>query len=172
MKSIANLTAKFAFLLIPLALIMNRADAQNKKQERDAKQIETIKKIMESKAFVFEPDYMKPLRGGGKTIVTDEYRIRVNPDSLFSILPYIGQAFNAPYNGAKDELDFMSTDFEYYVVDNGKGGWDVTIVPRDHRELRKMLLSVLPDGKATLHVTSNNRDAISYTGTIEPTNKG
>jgi hypothetical protein len=73
----------------------------------------------------------------------------------------------------KNALDFTSTKFEYKVTTLKKGGWEITIVPKDNRDLQKMFMTVSVDGYATLRVTSTNRDPISFDGTIEaPKKKG
>jgi len=66
------------------------------------------------------------------------------------------------------------TSFEYSVKTAKNGGWEITIVPKDKRELQRMFLTVSEDGYATLRITSSNRDPISFDGTIEapPKKKG
>ncbi|MGZ3911843.1 MAG: DUF4251 domain-containing protein, partial [Flavisolibacter sp.] len=59
-----------------------------------------------------------------------------------------------------------STDFSY-TVHKKKKGWDVTILPRDTREVREMFLSITTSGYGRLQVSSNNRDGISFNGYID-----
>ncbi|WP_414648326.1 DUF4251 domain-containing protein, partial [Dinghuibacter sp.] len=47
-----------------------------------------------------------------------------------------------------------------------KGGWEITIKPKDNRDVNQINLSVSSAGYASLRVTSVNRQAISYSGEI------
>jgi hypothetical protein len=170
MKTMMNFAARLALLLVVTSLVLNTASAQNKKKEREAKRIEEIKQLLTDRTYVFEATYMNPMRGGNKAL-TDSYDVRVIRDSLISYLPYYGQAYQAPMDPTKNALDFTSTKFEYTVKTLQKGGWEITIVPKDNKDLQKMFMTVSTDGYATLHVTSTYRDPISFDGTIEAPKK-
>lgn len=172
MKTMMNFAAKPAFLLVVILLVFNTAWAQNKKKDREAKRTEEVKQLLNDRTYVFEATYMNPMRGGGKAL-TDSYDIHINRDSLISYLPYYGQATQAPMDPTKNALEFTSTKFEYSVTTLKKGGWEITIVPKDNRDLQKIFLTVSTDGYATLRVSSTYRDPISFDGTIEaPRKKG
>ncbi|OCX50825.1 hypothetical protein BEL04_19030 [Mucilaginibacter sp. PPCGB 2223] len=166
MKTLMNFAVRIALLLVVGTLIFDTALAQDKKAARKAKRLEEVKQVIENRRYVFEPTYMNPMRGGGKQLTSD-YDMQIRQDSLISYLPYSGQAYQAPVDPTKNALDFTSTKFEYTTTKNKKGGWEITIVPKDNREIQKMFLTISEDGYATLRITSYNRDAISFEGTIE-----
>jgi hypothetical protein len=172
MKTMMNFATRLAFLLVVIFLVFNTASAQNKKKEREAKRIEEVKQLLTDRMYVFEATYMTPMRGASKSLTSD-YDMSVTRDSLVSYLPYYGQASQAPMDPTKNALEFTSTRFEYSVKTLQKGGWEITIIPRDNRDLQKMFMTVSTDGYATLRVTSTYRDPISFDGTIEaPKKKG
>ncbi|WP_448702330.1 DUF4251 domain-containing protein [Mucilaginibacter sp. AW1-3] len=170
MKTLINFATKIAFLLVVTTLVFNTASAQDKKKERKAKRQAEVKQVIEDRRYVFEATYMNPMRGGGKAL-TSEYDMQVKGDSVISYLPYFGQSYQAPMDPTKNALDFTSTKFTYTVSTPKKGGWEITIVPKDNKDLQKMYLSISEDGYATLRISSTNRDAISFDGTIEAPKK-
>jgi len=166
-------TRGIALMFAVTTLVFNTASAQNKKKERQAKRAEEVKQIIENRHYVFEPTYMTPMRGGGRSL-NAEYDMQIKGDSVISYLPYTGQAYQAPADPTKNVLDFTMTSFEYSAKPVKNGGWEITIVPKDKRELQKMFIMISEDGYATLRITSTNRDPISFDGTIEspPKKKG
>lgn len=172
MKTLSNFAAKTALLLVVAILMFDTASAQNKKKERQAKRTEEIKQLLNDRRYIFEATYMNPMRGGARALTSD-YDMHIKGDTIISYLPYYGQAYQAPMDPTKNALEFTSTKFVYSVNTLKKGGWEITIVPKDNRDVQKMFLTVSEDGYATLRITSTNRDPISFDGTIEaPKKKG
>ncbi len=126
-----------------------------------------LKTILATKTFVFKAQSAWPLQGN--TIqLTPGFDMKVFDDSINTYLPYYGRAYQAGYtnNGG---ISFTSTKFEYRLKDNGKKGWELIIKPADVKEINQLIYSVATSGYATLQVTSNNRQAISFYGIIEKT---
>ncbi|MBS1567683.1 MAG: DUF4251 domain-containing protein, partial [Bacteroidetes bacterium] len=63
-------------------------------------------------------------------------------------------------------IQFTTTSFEYTVTPRKKSGWDISIKPKENRDVVQMNLSISETGYASLQVTSNSRQAISYNGYI------
>ena len=78
---------------------------------------------------------------------------------------------DVPYNSNDDGIKFTSTKFDYKIVEKKKGGWTITIVLNDVRRSQKLFLDVFTNGSATLQVTSNSRDAITFQGYIKDDDK-
>lgn len=141
--------------------------AQASHKDKKAEKLARIKKNIEDKRFTFVADYVLPLRSGARQL-TSEYDLRIRPDSVISFLPYFGQAyFDVPYNPAEGGIKFTSTKFDYKVTDRKRGGWEITIKPRDAKYTESMVLNISADGYASLSVTSTNRDFISFNGHLE-----
>jgi homoserine acetyltransferase len=167
MKTMKTTLAGFGILLMIATLTFNTAIAQNPRKERQAKKAAEVREAIEAKRYSFNANYMTPLRGGGKAL-TSEYEITIKGDSLASYLPYYGNAYVAPIDPTKNVLDFKSTKSFYTAELQKKGGWEISIILKDNRDVLKMFLSISPDGYATLRVTLLNQDPISFDGTIEP----
>lgn len=123
-----------------------------------------VQNIIEKKEFVFKAQSVTPMSGMTRQL-TSEYDVRFLGDSVISYLPYFGRAYSAGY-GEGGGIDFTSTNFEYKVNERKKGGWDVSIKPKDVRDVQTMNFSISENGYAMLQVNSNNRQPISFYGYI------
>jgi hypothetical protein len=124
----------------------------------------SVKSLLESKNFAFRAQTVLPM-GQASRQLTSEYDVRFWSDSIISHLPYFGRAYSASY-GDGGGIQFTSTDFEYKVKARKKGGWDITIKPKDADDVREMNLTVTESGSASLQVSSNKRQPISFNGFI------
>ena len=93
--------------------------------------------------------------------------MRVWSDSINTYLPYFGRSYQASYGSTNGGINFTTTKFEYKLKEKSKGGWELTIRPSDAKDINQLIYSVSKNGYATLQVTSNNRQAISFYGVIE-----
>ena len=126
----------------------------------------TLKNLLSHKTFVFKAQSAWPLQG---TVVqlTPGYDMRVWSDSINTYLPYFGRSYQASYGSTNGGINFTTTKFEYKLKEKSKGGWELTIRPSDAKDINQLIYSVSKNGYATLQVTSNNRQAISFYGVIE-----
>lgn len=132
-------------------------------QESNNQNFETI---VTSKNYVFVAQSANPM-GFRMRQLTSEYDLRVLGDSIVSFLPYFGRAYSAPIDPTQGGLDFTSTDFEYEQAARKKGGWIITIKPKDVREVRQLTLTVTESGSASLQVIPTNRQQISFNGYVK-----
>jgi len=146
------------FILMGAVIFLQVAFAQEEKEAR-------IKSLVESGNYVFEVQSAMPLRGQVRQL-TYGYDLKVSKDTLASYLPYFGRAYVAPINPSDAGLSFTSTEFEYRVKPKRKGGWDVFMQTKDQRDNKRMMLSIQESGYASLQVTSNDRQPISFNGII------
>jgi hypothetical protein len=160
MKKLKNIYKLILPMIIVMAVLPAAVQAQDKKDNQ-----EDIKSLVESKNYVFKAQTALPARGRTRPLNTD-FDLRVSGDTLISYLPYFGRAYSAPINPSQGPLNFTSTEFDYKVTDRRKGGWDIVIMPKDVQDPRQMSLSVFDNGTASLTVTSNNRQPISFNGYI------
>ena len=135
-----------------------------KAQELDSA---VVVKAIETKNYVFKAQTASPQRGGFRQL-TSEYDFVVRPDTLVSYLPYYGRSFSAPVNTTDAGLQFTSMNFEYSVKKNKKKNrWDITIKPKDVSRIRDLNLTVFDNGRASLRVNSNDREAITFDGYLK-----
>jgi hypothetical protein len=164
MKTINSRLKNALLFLLAAAMTLTAAYGQEgvKKKEKEV----VTEEMIASKNFVFKAQSALPL--GGRSIqLTSDYDLRVSKDTLVSYLPYFGRAFVAPVNPSEGGIRFTSTSFDYRVKERRKGGWEITLLPKDVREVRQLFLNVSKGGYASLQVSSNNRQPITFNGYIE-----
>jgi hypothetical protein len=160
--------AKTSIILIAFLFTATTVFAQQTtKQAKAAEKAAAIKNKIESKAYTFKAEYAQPFRGGQKYL-TSEYDLRITPDSVIAYLPYFGRVYmSAPLTPEENGVMFTSTKFDYKIQPTKKGGWSIIITPNKVKYISKMQLDVFSNGSATLFVTSNYRDQITFNGYIK-----
>jgi hypothetical protein len=150
--------ARLIFSLLALMSLQGKAQKGDDKPD--------IKSLIESRNYSFYAQSATSQRG--KTVqLTSEYFLKLNKDSLKVDLPYYGRAYSTSYPGNNDlAMHFESQDFSYKVDTVKKGGWNITINPNKEPKASAIYLSVSASGYCTVRIVSNNRDQISYYGTI------
>lgn len=156
MKTLDSLYKRLLFLA--LAVGITCAYAQDKTS--------SIKSMIETKNFVFKAQSALPTSMSMRQLNGDNYDLRLFGDSLVSYLPYFGRSYTAPSPGSPGGYNFTSRKFDYTAKNKKKGGWDVVIKPKDVNDIREFNLTVSENGYATLRASSNNRQLITYNGTI------
>jgi hypothetical protein len=162
---------KLALVPVIMVLCCHLTNAQSTRlQKKEAKQ-QAIKNLVENDSYVFEANYALP-QSGSERQLTSTYDLRVRKDTIIAYLPYFGRAYLSPSPGETEGgIKFASTNFSYEEKQGKKGGWSITIKPRDKnitdwRDVQQMTLDISADGYASLHVLSTNRDPISFEGEI------
>ncbi|HVW95005.1 MAG TPA: DUF4251 domain-containing protein [Mucilaginibacter sp.] len=153
-----------AFIGLPLAV---RAQSQ----KPDAK-TEKVKALLDERNFIFEATYVIPQTGISKSL-TYGYDMTVSKDTVTAYLPYYGRVTLPPVDPTDGGVKFTTISFDYKTIPKKKG-YEILITPKDimeqsgSKDVRYVRINVSLNGYATLQVISNNRDPISYNGTIVP----
>lgn len=129
-------------------------------QEKGAAEIQ---QMIDTKNFIFKAETANPQSGRTRQL-TQEYDLTVSGDKIICFLPYYGRAYNAPVS-SEGGIKFTSIDFSFEIK-NVKKGWEITMKPNDVTDVHQMYLTVFTNGRATLEVTSNNRQNISFNGHV------
>lgn len=106
--------------------------------------------------------------GGGRLMNLDPgYGFNLKKD-LFSVyLPYFGRAFNvSPGDVNNGGIRFESKDFNIKQTSTKKGNTLLVITPTDNKVSYVFNLEIFKNGSAFLSVNSNDRQPISYDGSI------
>jgi hypothetical protein len=123
-----------------------------------------IHALVDSKSYDFHATTATAMDGMVKSL-TSEYLLTMTPDSIVCNLPYFGQATAATMDG--DGIVFTSKDFTYDSRPTKKGGWEITIRPKDAKKaVSQLYLSIQSSGLTTLRIMSPSKDPISYDGEI------
>lgn len=156
--------------ILPLCLIFSFGNiyAQSTKAQKKQAKLDSVKKMVTNHNYVFMAERAVPL--GWRTInLNYDYNVVISKDSVDSYLPYYGRAYQAPFNPTDPKetgIQFTSKNFDYNDATTKHSGWQVVIVPHDVRETRKFILNISEAGYASLSVTSQNRQSISFDGYI------
>ena len=158
-------TIRLIFLL-SIVTFSFQAFSQQTKEEQKSVQQTSVEGMVVAKDFIFRAQTAMPSRGPTQQL-SYGYTLAVTPGEVSSHLPYFGRAYQATINPSEGGIEFTSTEFDYTVKNRKKGGWDITIVPKDVPNAPKLYLSVTTNGKTSLRVISTNRESISFSGLIE-----
>jgi len=160
MKASSLLTTSFIFLL--LMTVSVAGFSQDKKNDKALQ----VKESVENQHYIFVAQTALPLQGRVRQLTTD-YTLKVSKDTVIADLPYFGRAYSAPIGTSGGGIQFTSTKFEYTSTERKKGGWNISIKPKDSQDVRELSLSISENGYASLQVISNNRQAISFNGYLK-----
>ena len=156
----------FRFFIITILSFITFSQSTNaQKDNKDEMKKIAFKTMIDSQHFVFEAQSVTPLRGGFRNL-TSPYDVTVTKDSVVSYLPFFGRAYNPLYNSTTPALDFTSTNFSYAVSPHKKNGWDIIIKPKDKTDVVQYFFTIYDNGNASLNVTSQSMDAITFEGYI------
>jgi hypothetical protein len=132
---------------------------------KQAEEAAHIKALIESKTYAFKAQTALPSGAPARQLRSD-YDVRVAPDKVICYLPFIGSSTGGGGYSSENSLDFISKDFDYAVVDREKGGWDITIKPKDRTEPRALQMTIFPNGSASLLALGNTKSNMSFNGYI------
>ena len=160
MKASSLFTTSFIFLL--LMTVSFAGFSQDKKNDKALQ----VKESVENQHYIFVAQTALPLQGRVRQLTTD-YTLKVSKDTVIADLPYFGRAYSAPIGTSGGGIQFTSTKFEYTSTERKKGGWSISIKPKESQDVRELSLSISENGYASLQVISNNRQAISFNGYLK-----
>jgi hypothetical protein len=149
-------------LLSALALFSFSALGQKNKLVKQ----EYIKKLIDSRVFVFSPQSASP-SSGATVQLTTEFFLKINQDTLESNLPYHGVDNQPRFRTENSPLDFTSTDFDYEMKTGKNGAYDIVIKLNEPNDPDQINLSISTNGYANVRVISPNRQPISFYGEID-----
>jgi hypothetical protein len=153
-------------LLLPFCILLSTAvSAQSTKEDKKKAKQEQLAAQIEARHFTFNAQSATSARGRTRQL-TGSNTLVVHGDSLDAYLPYFGRAYSATPGDTHGGINFSSTSFSYDAQPAKNGGWTISIKPEDEKDASSMQLSISRDGYATLQVTSNNRQMISFYGQV------
>ncbi|MBX3253130.1 MAG: DUF4251 domain-containing protein [Chitinophagaceae bacterium] len=142
--------------------------AQTPGREKETQEEAILREAVDSKNFVFKAQTIVPMNGMSRQL-NASYDLTVSSDKIISFLPYMGRLYTAPIDPAQGPLRFTSSDFEYNIQPGKKGGWQISIKPKDVRSVREFNLSITESGYATLQVNGNDRQPVTFYGYVTET---
>lgn len=124
-----------------------------------------VKEALANRAYTIDMDYMTPRYMPAKPL-NYGYYLQISGDSIYSYLPYVGQAYNIPYDGGS-ALNFDAVMEQYAEQRSDKGGTNIEILVRNSEDTYVYQLFVFDNGAARLRVYARERDSITFDGKME-----
>ncbi|MBC2840533.1 DUF4251 domain-containing protein [Robiginitalea sp. SC105] len=140
-----------------------------------AEQQANFDRMVEGKALYFEVEHVQPLsaqaapiRSGSRyriNVTGEGYYLSLQGDSLETYLPYFGQRYNVSDYQNRSGIELNTSADDYQVARTNKG-YRMEFFGQEGYERFRMLLNVLPNGRAELSVFSPQRNVIRFSGNI------
>lgn len=165
-KNLVVKTSKILLTGICLFVAVSVTRAQSPKHFRDSLIADAVKQLIDSRQFIFFVQSVMAPGGQNVPMAGENYTFRIHTDSVQLNLPYVGRSYQAVTDYKTVGFQFKAGDIGYEVKERKRGGWNVTIPLHHSTRVSRIMLNVLKDGSATLHVTPRNKQPISYQGNI------
>lgn len=157
---------KTRFCLFVILLVTTTAFSQDiVKEPGKAAQTEIL---INSREFLFQGRMAIPSGGNPIDLTTNQNYVKFHPDLIESYMPFFGRAYNAGYGdtglhfkGQPDEFSVKTKRRNYLISSTVKG----------ENDNYRLYLTVSPDGSATLNISSNNRQTMTYKGEVRAIGK-
>ncbi len=135
--------------------------AEEAKAKRQAELADEIKEDMAGRHFVIDVWQMYPHSAPAMTLGST-FTLELRGDTVFSNLPYFGRAYHVPYGGG-DGLHFTAVIADYKLK-RVKDCWRTTFSARNEGDTYVYTIDVYDNSAATIGVSSNYREHISFSG--------
>lgn len=156
---------KFIFLAT-IFLILACGGAKN--TEKELREFEQLKDLVNSREFVIENQWAMPLRGGNINLIGNANFIRFKGDSVELFLPYFGVRHSGGGYGGEGGIKYEGPAKELNITkDEGNNTIELRFEGQQGSENLDFYITFFPNGEASTSVTSSDRDAISYRGEVE-----
>jgi hypothetical protein len=157
-------------LLLPLlAIVCIQVSAQTNADQAKQSKYQKLKRGIDAKQFHFIATSATTSKG--RTVqLTGSYFLFLGADSLTLDLPFFGTNYQSSghYGASKEDagVSFHTHEFTYSADTTKKGGWDITIIPKNQSSASKIFLSVSTSGSTRLSVSSSSRSNMTYYGSV------
>lgn len=133
------------------------------RRAREERESALVTEAVRNGDFHIDIDRMIPFSGAVRSV--NGYSIVIKEKkTIASALPYFGQARRASFNGS-NAMDFKA-DMASYQYAEIKDGYMLRVLVNTKEDRFQFDFQIYNDGAVTLDVHSDNRDPITYMGTL------
>ncbi len=150
------------FILSAKSVLAQGSTTQSDKELQKAQ----IQALVDAQHFSFIAQKAVPLEMPSRQLVTD-YELKIDKDTIQAFLPYFGKTNSFNVGSTDNGINFKSGNFKYTKQDKKKGGWNIKVVLKDAGDTKEVALNITSSGFATLEVSSENKQSISFNGYIQ-----
>lgn len=156
-----SLTVKIIFFSFLFSSTV--VSAKDKKEEVD------MFSVINAGSYIFEAESLTSASGFHKNLMS-EYTLIIENDSAIAYLPFFGRSFSGAYGG-NGAIEFSNIMDDYSVVLKEKKKEknnlkQVSFSVKEENELFSCNLSISKSGMATLNISSNNRQSVTFSGEV------
>jgi hypothetical protein len=157
------------FILLVLTLVLFSCGTSKytpeEKAAREAKRTQKVIEAINNQKFIIDMDYVYPKRFRSRHLDFN-YSLEVRGDSVISYLPYYGTAYSVPYGGGK-ALNFSApmSSYRAYQVKNNR--MRVELSAKSEEDTYYFILDVYDNGNTNVDVSSQHRESIGFSGTMQ-----
>lgn len=166
MKSRFSILMVLVFVLSSFTYAQEKSKKQIKEEKKIALQKE-VEQLVNSKEFIFIGTTAFPAGYRSVTLATNSNYVKFHPENIESYMPYYGRTYNAGSSMSDPGLKFEGSPTEY-TLETTKKDHRIKAVVKGPADNYTISLIVSFDSSASLSITSNNRNSISYNGQIYP----
>lgn len=149
----------FTLIAMIFCFSISATYAQKKEMAKD------LLERLDSKHYKINVDRMNPMKGPSKYL-SSPYSITLIGDSVNSYLPYVGEAYSAPYGGGS-VLIFESPITEYRQTFDKKGNAIIKFKAQTREDMYTYNIKIFENGSSSIQVSANKRQTISFNGMLE-----
>ncbi|MHA7111326.1 DUF4251 domain-containing protein [Sunxiuqinia elliptica] len=151
---------QFTLFMLMIMLSLGMGYAQDKTES-------TTQEMIEGKQFKFTARSVTPL--SGSTInLTSTYDLVVDSSLVEAWLPFYGRAYQSDYGSTEGGIKFKEEAKLYEVKYNEKKkSYAVRIEVDTAKDSYKIYISAGESGYASMSISSNRKQSVSYYGIIE-----
>lgn len=155
----------FAIVLLSVSTVVGQSKKE-KKEQAAAAEFENIKKLIDSKSYVFEAEWANTFGGKRINLTTNPNYLKITKDSADIFLPYFGVGHTSNnYKSGEGGIVFKGILEEYDVVINEKKQTHtIKFKGRNKSELYEFSMLVYKSGNSNVNVNSSGRSGIKYDG--------
>lgn len=154
------------FIMIIAGLVTTldlSASAKKRKKQERAKQEQRVKDAIRN--WSYKIDVSRMHTSLGDKYLSYNYSLEVNKAEVKSALPYYGRAYSIPYGGGVG-LNFTSTITDYEVTEGKRGSFQIKFKSKSIDDLYQFKVEISKSGICHISVSSNNRQSISFQGSL------
>ena len=153
-------------LIVFMAWTLNNCASQQERAERRMKVRQSVVEAVTNRHLHIGIRSMNTLRYGARTVASDFF-LELRGDTLRSYLPYLGQAHQAPFTSPSIGLNFEAPILHYTQNQPKENLFRLEMDVKTQEDALHYILEVFDTGDAYINVRSQNRDPISFSGSVE-----
>jgi hypothetical protein len=155
------LNSKHIYIVL-LALLLLGSCATNKDLREQQRQLraKSVAEAVANRHFTLCIKQMYPLQGGSK-VITSDFFLQLQGDTINSYLPYLGRAYSIPYGGGKG-LNFIDKVRDYRSVQVKSDQVNISFTVVNDEDTYLFNLEIYDNGNANIRVIPRERDRISF----------